>query len=95
LILTIVSFEFKNFLNLEGVFRNLRIDFDDLATAMAIFSAERGIMGCSDQGTGLFYYEMNNQGTLDFKVICSGNIVKFYFSGVASFFSLQFYEFFD
>ena len=38
---------------------------------MAIMTSESGIMGCSDQGTGIFYYQMNSQGTLDFKVVCS------------------------
>lgn len=32
----------------------------NVATAMAIMTQESGIMGCSKEGTGIFYYSMNN-----------------------------------
>lgn len=40
---------------------------------MCLLNERDGIMGCTEPGNGIFYYHINDSGTLDFKILASGN----------------------
>lgn len=44
---------------------------------MCIINDRDGIMGCTEPGCGVFFYHINDSGTLDFRIIASG---KLYFN---------------
>jgi len=50
---------------------------------LAVMSEKSGLIGCTDPGMGVFYYMINEQGTLDYKTLASGttqNLLRPYHS---------------